>query len=177
MKETKLKQNFLKYILLLIALIASILTLSSCGFRPVYKQYEESENQNSIFGFLENVYIEPIDSVDGVHYYNHLKNIFPPHKTPKYKLETEISYEKDYSIIQKNSDVLREFVTILVEYKLIEYETEKIITSNKFSRLISFGTNFSPYSNQINQRDTQKMLAIMAAEEVRDRIILFLENK
>ena len=160
-----------KHYLKVVVLLVYIFSLTSCGFKPIYKKQSNPTNN-----FLQRIEIIPISSPDGADYYNHLNNILPPSSNPKYNLETTLSYEKDYSIIQRNSDVLREVVTIKVSYKLIESKTQKLVTSGYFTRLASYGTNFSPYSNQTNQQETQRLLAIMSAEEVRNRVILFFEN-
>lgn len=160
-----------KHYLKVVILLVYIFSLTSCGFKPIYKKQSNPTNN-----FLQSIEIIPISSPDGADYYNHLNNILPPSSNPRYNLETTLSYGKDYSIIQRNSDVLREVVTIKVSYKLIESKTQKLVTSGYFTRLASYGTNFSPYSNQINQQETQRLLAIMSAEEVRNRVILFFEN-
>lgn len=160
-----------KYYLKIVTLLVCIFSLTSCGFKPIYKTQSNPMNI-----FLQSIEIIPISSPDGADYYNHLKNILPPAQTPKHHLETTLLYGKDYSIIQRNSDVLREVVTIKISYKLLESQTQKLVTSGHFTRLASYSTNFSPYSNQTNQQEIQKLLAIMSAEEVRNRIILFFEN-
>lgn len=152
-------------------LLIYMLSLTSCGFKPIYKK-----ELNPAGDFLQSIEVAPINSPDGADYYNHLKNILPVTQNAKYLLKTKLSYAKDYSIIQKNSDVLREVVIIKVSYKLLESSTQKLVTSGRFSRLSSFSTNFSPYSNQISQQEIQKSLAIMSAEEIRNQIILFFEN-
>lgn len=154
-----------------VILLIYIFSLISCGFKPIYKK-----ELNPTSDFLQSIEVAPISSPEGADFYNHLKNILPVTQNVKYTLETGLSYVKDYSIIQKNSDVLRESVTIKVSYKLLESSTQKLVTSGHFSRLSSFSTNFSPYSNQTSQEETQKSLAIMSAEEIRNRIILFFEN-
>jgi len=154
-----------------IILLIYIFSLTSCGFKPIYKKESNPSNK-----FLQSIEIVPIASPDGADYYNHLKNILPATQNAKYILQTKLSYGKDYSIIQKNSDVLREIVTIKVSYKLLDSNSQELVTSGHFSRLSSFSTKFSPYSNQISQQETQRSLAIMAAEEIRNRIILFFEN-
>jgi hypothetical protein len=148
-----------------------LLSLTSCGFKPVYKTELNPTNN-----FIQAIEILPISSPEGANYYNHLKNILPTGHNSKYTLDTSLSYDKDFSIIQKNSDVLREVVTVKVKYKLTESATDKIIVSGEFSRLASYSTNFSPYGNQANQQELQNTLAIMSAEEVRNRLILFIEN-
>ena len=54
--------------------------------------------------------------------------------------------------------------------------TGKTITSGKFTRLSSNNTSFSPYENLNKNQQTLTNLAIISAEEVRNRIILYIEN-
>lgn len=148
-----------------------LFSIASCGFRSIYKTELNPTND-----FMQAIEIIPISSPEGANYYNHLKNILPTGGNPKYVLDTSLAYDKDFSIIQKNSDVLREVVIVSVKYKLTESATNKLITSGKFLRLASYSTNFSPYGNLSNQQEIQNNLAIMAAEEIRNRLILFIEN-
>lgn len=165
---SKRTNNYFKIANLFIILFS----LTSCGFRPIYKT-----DLNPTYELMQSIEIIPLSSPEGADYYNHLKNIFPTKKNSKYTLSTTLSYNKDFSIIQKNSDVLREVVTIKVTYKLTDSLTNKTINSGNFSRLASYSSNFSPYSNNANQQEIQKVLAIMSAEEVRNRILLFIENR
>ena len=151
-------------------LVFLLFFLTSCGFRPVYRSEDTTRK------FLEHIEISPITSVNGADFYNHLKNILPYGNEIKYILTNNITFIKDISIIQENSDILREIITVRVTYTLIDKGTGKIITSGKFSRLSSFNTTFSPYSNLVKQQDIQRNLAMISAEEVRNRIMLFIEN-
>ena len=155
----------------LLAMTVLLVSLTSCGFKPVYK----SEN-NDTHKLLAAIEIVPVSTIEGADYYNHLKNILPHSDKAKYLLDSNLKYTKSYSLIQKNSDPLRELVTIKVTYTLKDRATGKIITSGKFSRISSFNTAFSPYSNLVRQQDTHKNLSIISAEEVRNRIMLFSEN-
>ena len=155
----------------IISLFIILFSITSCGFKPIYKT-----NLNPTYDYLQAIEITPISSPEGADYYNHLKNIIPTNLHAKYRLNTSIAYTKNFSIIQRNSDVTREVVTIKVVYSLVETSTGKIITSDDFSRIASFSTNFSPYGNHTKQLEVQKVLAIMAAEEIRNRLILFIEN-
>lgn len=151
-------------------LVFLLFFLTSCGFRPVYRAEDTTRK------FLEHIEISPIASVNGADFYNHLENILPYENEIKYILTSNIAFLKDISIIQENSDILREIITVRVTYTLTDKGTGKIITSGKFSRLSSFNTTFSPYSNLVKQQDIQRNLAMMSAEEVRNRIMLFIEN-
>lgn len=160
-------KKFLHYILIIFCLTS----ISSCGFSPAYKENHAS-NQ-----FLSKIETIPESSPEGADFYNHLKNIFPLANDAKYTLTTNYSFSKTISIIQKNSDIARESITIRVNYSLTDKQTGKKITSEKFSRFSSFNTTFSPYSNDVNQQDIHRNLAIMAAEEVRNRLMLFIKTE
>ena len=155
-----------------ILVICFLFSLASCGFSPVYK-----ENDNHTKQFLENIEITPLDSIEGADFYNHLKNILPHGNQAKYILTTNYAFTKNISIIQKNSDISRESITIKVTYTLKDKLTDNNIITEQFSRFASFNTTASPYSNNVNQQDIQKNLAIMSAEEVRNRLMLFIKAK
>jgi len=153
-------------------LIFLLLNVGACTFKPIYR------SNGSTYQTLANIEIAPVSSsVEGADYYNHLENLLPPRKNSKYLLTTSISFAKSFSVIQLNSDILRETSTIIINYKLTEKETGEIVTSDNFSRMATFSSSFSPYSNNVKQQDEQKNLAIMAAEEVRNRIMLAIESK
>ena len=153
-------------------LVFLLLIISACNFKPIYSA------NNHTYKELSNIEIESVSShVEGADYYNHLANLLPPEKNSKYLLSTSISFANNFSVIQQNSDILRETSTITVNYTLTKKDTGRVIESDNFSRMASFSTSFSPYSNSVKQQDEQKNLAIMAAEEVRNRIMLAIENK
>jgi hypothetical protein len=162
-----MNKKSLHYILIIFCLTS----LSSCSFSPVYKENHVA-NQ-----FLSEIDIAPGNSPEGADFYNHLKNILPRSKNAKYILTTTYSFSKSISIIQKNSNIARESITIKIGYTLKDKVTDKQITSENFSRFASFNTTFSPYSNDVNQQDVHKNLAIMAAEEVRNRLMLFIKTE
>lgn len=146
-------------------------SLSSCGFRPVYKV-----SNNKTYDFLKKIELAPINTIEGAEFYNQLKNIIPPASKAQYILETTLLYSNGFSIIESNSDVLREMITLNVKYKIKDKFNDKIIMSGKFTRLSSYNTNSSLYANSERNQQALIDLAITAAEEVRNRIILYIEN-
>lgn len=159
----------------IVMLLCILLPLTSCGFYPIY-----AKQDNLIFDLLSNIKIIPLDSSEeGAEYYNHLKNILPLQRHESaYQLNTQLCYVKDYHLTKKHySDVFRECIRIKVTYKLIESNEHKIITSGKFIKVLSINSHSLPYSDYVNQQHTRKLLAIMSAEEVRNRIILFFAHQ
>jgi hypothetical protein len=158
------------YLFTITAMIAFTM-LSSCGFTPVYK------TENNSYRFLQKIEILPINSLEGSEFFNQLKNIFPPSGSYDYTLATSLSFSKNFSVIQINSDILREAVTLHVIYTLREKNSDKIIVSGSFSRLSSYNTTFSPYNNEMIEQNIQKNMAIIAAEEVRNRLLLYITHR
>ena len=143
----------------------------SCGFRPAYKI--EAHNEN----FLAFVEITPIRTIEGTAFYNHLKSILPPAKESFYVLNTTLSFSNSYNVIQSNSDILRETQNITVTYQLIDKKDLKVLTQGNFSKMSSYSTNFSLYSNSVIRQDSMVDLAENAAEEVRNRLLMFFSKK
>jgi len=143
----------------------------SCGFRPDYKADAYNEN------FLTFVEITPMRTIEGTNFYNHLKSIFPSAKKSLYVLNTKLSFSNSYNVIQSNSDILRETQNITVTYQLIDKKDLKVLTQGNFSKMSSYSTNFSLYSNSVIRQDSMVDLAENAAEEVRNRLLMFFSKK
>ena len=154
-----------------ILIVATLFVLSACGFKPVYKTTD-----SKTYELLQKIELAPPYTIEGAEFYNQLKNIIPPSLHADYILESKLQFAQDFSIIQKNSDVLREIIILKVSYTLKEKITDKTITSGKFTRLSSYNTSFSTYENLNRNQQTLTNLAIISAEEVRNRIILYIEN-
>ncbi len=154
----------------LLFLICLIGILQSCGFKPAY---QKSERMTA----LSSIQVAPQNTVYGSEYYSHLKNIIASQPPYNYTLEGKLTFSKDYDIIQKNSDVLRELLTLKTEYVLRNIRTGNIELSGQFSRFVSYNTTFSPYSTTVEADNLNNSLSIIAADETRDRLIHFFTRK
>ncbi len=155
-----------------ILFIILLLLQTSCGFTPVYKM--SSQNGISILASIE---IAPINTIAGTYFYNHLNSILPPKKNVKYLLTTNLSFDNSYSVIQKNSDILRKIDIVSVDYKLVDKTSLKIIIDGNFRKINSYSDNFSLYSNATIKEDSVNLLAKSAAEELRNRLFMTLAAK
>lgn len=149
-----------------------LFNLSSCNFKPAYSSID-----NAVYECLQFIEIEPIESVEGADFYNHLKNILPRTKIPKYLVTPKFSYSKGFNILKDNADISRETNNIHVSYTIYDSDAQKIVASEKFTRFSSFNTSSLPYSNVVTEQTDKRNLAISAAEELRNRLILFSAKK
>jgi LPS-assembly lipoprotein len=146
--------------------------ISGCGFKPLYGKEVNSKSLR----YLSQIEISPIQSIEGVEFYNRMSSILPSNTGSKFLLTVSLTYSSEHGIIQKNSDIIRENLKLHVRYSLISQDTRRTLTSGEFRRISSYSTIFVPYSNTVRSQDSAKNLAASAAEEIRTRLILFFEN-
>jgi hypothetical protein len=156
---TKIKQNLL--------LIFTLILQASCGFNPAYKTDRNQEN------CLSAIEISPIETIEGIDFYNHIKNLLPSEGNTRYVLNTTLSFSRSYNILQSNSDIFREVQNIKVTYQLIDKQSLKIINTGSFVKMDSYSVNSSLYSNAVLRQDAMSVLAENAAEEIRNRLVMF----
>lgn len=154
--------NLLKLIL--------IFSLSSCGFRPVYKA---DSYDNSCLSLIE---IEPISSIAGAELYHKLSTMIPASKNTKYLLKIIATNSEIPLAMQKNSDVIRQIIYQTLQYQLIDKETGKIVKIEKINRTSSYNTVLSAYATNVESEKTLENLTRFVAEEIRTRLILYFNN-
>ena len=148
-------------------LILTLLLQVSCGFNPAYK----TDSRGEIF--LSAVEITPVKTLEGVDFYNHMKNLFPPEKNTRYILNTTLSFSRSYNILQSNSDIFREVQNITVTYQLLDKQSLKLLTKGSFVKMGSYSVNSSLYANTVLRQESISGLAENAAEEIRNRLMMF----
>ena len=166
MASLSVSKNIRKLLLIFVLLLQV-----SCGFTPAYKTDKNGEY------LLSSVEIAPIATVEGASFYNHIKSIFPPEKNTRYILNTTLSFLRSYNILQSNSDILREVQNITVTYQLLDKQSLKILTTGSFVKMDSYNVNSLLYSNTVLRQEAVSGLAEDAAEEVRNRLVMFLVKR
>lgn len=152
-----------------IFIVFLLLLVSSCNLKPVYNTRYNSKIDID----LEAIEVEPIKTIEGAEFYYRLTSILPGQGKAKYLLKTEIVAATMPATIEKNSNVLREYINQLVKYKLIDIETNQILIEEKFYQNTSYNTIFAPYATNVERDATGIDLAHAAAEEIRNRLILY----
>lgn len=147
-------------------------SLYSCGFKSPYKHITIDSSSN-----LHSIEIEPIESIEGAEFYQHLVNLFPSRQKADYILKVQFHCLSSPLIIQKNANIIRQTVNQLVKYKLLDKKTNKELTSGQFKLLSSYNSNSASYTTHMESERTYENLTKLGAEEIRTRLILYFENK
>ena len=148
-------------------LVFIVLLQASCGFSPAYKVDKNGEY------LLSAIEVNPVQTIEGVDFYNHIKSIFPSEKNTRYILNTTLSFSRSYNILQSNSDIFREVQNITVTYQLLDKQSLKLLTTGSFTKMDSYNVKSSLYSNAVLRQGVISGLAENAAEEVRNRLMMF----
>ncbi len=151
-------------------IVSLLLFVNGCNLKPVYgTKYNNSE----VVKNLESIEVEPIKTIEGAEFYHRLTNILPQKTTTKYILKVELAGATIPATIEKNSNVLREYINQLVKYQLIDIENQKILIKETFCQSTSYNSIFTPYASSVEKDKTGIDLAYAAAEEIRSRLILY----
>ncbi|MFV9929803.1 MAG: hypothetical protein AB8U82_02575 [Rickettsia endosymbiont of Haemaphysalis japonica] len=145
--------------------------MSSCNLKPVYSEKYSRNND------LEAIAVEPIRTIEGAEFYHRLTSILPQKAQAKYLLKVKLIATTMPATIEKNSNVLREYINQLVRYKLIDIESQKVLIEEKFYQNTSYNAIFTPYATNIERDKTGIDLVYQAAEEIRSRLILYFTRK
>ncbi len=159
----------------LILVFSYLCFLASCNLQPVYSKKYGSQISDQ----LSAIDIEPLKSIDGAEFEYYLSSILPKIATvkAKYLLKVKFTNVKLPSTIQKNSYVLRETVSQIVEYSLFDIMTGKKINSGKFRHIASYKIFSSPYDSYIEDELALEDLTRQSANGIRDRLILYFKKK
>ncbi len=151
-----------------------LLSLAACGFKPVYKS--DADLGNNKLEPLTSIEIEPINSIVGAELYQYLLDILPRNNgDAEYILKTEISNISSPTLLRKNSDILRQTLSLTAKYRLVNIKTGQEKISDTFKTSSSYNANLSPYASYIEEQFALENLAKSAAEEIRSRLILYFK--
>lgn len=151
-------------------IVLLLLFVNGCNLKPVYDtEYSNSE----VVKNLESIEVESIKTIEGAEFYHRLTIILPQKTKAKYILKAELAGATTPATIEKNSNVLREYINQLVKYQLVDIESQKVLIKEKFYQSTSYNSIFTPYASSVERDETGIDLAYAAAEEIRRRIILY----
>lgn len=152
-----------------IFIIFILLFVNNCNLKPVYSEKYNSKVDKDL-GAIE---VEPIKTIEGAEFFHRLTTILPQNGKAKYLLKAELAIASMPATIEKNSNVLREYINQLVRYKLIDIESRKVLIEEKFYQTTSYNAIFAPYATSVEKDKTEIDFAYAAAEEIRNRLILY----
>lgn len=148
------------------------LSLSGCGFVPLYAQQGLTVN-------LAQIDIDAPQTRTGYFVEQELRNsLASDDSTQKlYKLVITMK-EQHYAIGYRVDDTsTRSEITSQIAYKLINVSTKAVILQDAFSETVTYDTSVSPFTGVISQQDAQKRIATSISQKIQTNLALYFHEK
>lgn len=153
--------------------------IAACGFEPLYVQkkhnnlwYFGGEFDTSITSEMAQIKIQTIQERFGQQVRNSLLDMLTPlgtPKRPKYRLYVDVS-EKEVmqQALRKDITATRERVKYVVDYRLVEGDTE-VVRGDSIA-FVSYDILANPYSTTVAKKKTEEDAAKIVANDIALRI-------
>ncbi len=149
----------------------SAVSLSGCGFAPLYAQTGLTTN-------LSQVAIDVPQTRTGYFLEQDLRNgLGGDDASPKaYKLTIKMK-ENHYSVGYRVDDTsTRSEITSGVSYILEDSATGKTLLANNFSETVTYDTSKSPFTGVISQQNAQQRIATAISQQVQRDLALYFHG-
>lgn len=157
-----------------------LLSLSACGFEPLYVEregsqgfYYKGEFDTSISDEIKQIKVEPIADRIGQLVRNELLDSFTPlgiPEHPKYRLQVEnISKTITEQAMRDDITATRERVEYKLDYVLYDQNGEELVKSDTLA-LLGYDIMSNPYSTTLSQKKIEKDAAKIMADDISLRI-------
>jgi len=157
----------------LIALALS-LSLSACGFHPLYGKSGGDTNLREEFAGIQ---VDPLKDRQGQEIHNALiKTLTPegPPEKPRYHLFVTYQVTESQAALSTDETATRDVQRFLVLYKL--YEGTTVLTSGTFPEIFSYNFLQEHYANVSAQEDVRTRVSDQIATEVHNRLAIYFTD-
>ena len=153
------------------ALAATAVSLTGCGFAPLYAKTGVTAN-------LSQVAIDVPQTRTGYFLEQDLRNAMGSDEASrKTYLLTIGMKERHYSVGYKVDDTsTRSEITSNISYILKDAASDKVLLSNNFSETVTYDTSTSPFAGVISQQDAQKRIATAISQQIQRDLALYFHG-
>ena len=156
---------------------AAALSLSACGFKPLYAVGTTPEGVST---YMTQVFVEPIPGRQGVHLRNQLMDALTPEGTPAsagYRLAIKLEDVKEGLAILENTQITRYNYTLLARYELRDSVSGEVLDHGTARAIAAYNVAESQFATQSAERDAQERAMREVGEDIRLRLALYFENR
>jgi LPS-assembly lipoprotein len=166
-----------------VVLAASVLTLSACGFEPMYGTHrfnEPTAQEAAIEAQLESIEIENIPDRSGQVLRNLLIDRFYRNgrpQAPQYRLKTAALQESITDLdITKESDATRAQLRVNATITLVDANGNAVLERD-LSAIGSYNILTSEFSTRVSEDNTRQNVLSDLAQQIELQIALYLQRK
>jgi LPS-assembly lipoprotein len=160
-----------------VAVLASALLLSGCGFRPLYGMEGAEPGAQALFS---SIYVETDDTeLVGYEMRNAIMDLMHCTNDPRaarYRLKFTVRQTREGVTIAPDAAITRYDYTLNVKYSLENAKTGAVITSGTESTLSAFDVVSSPYSTMVAQQSAQKTASQDVAQRLQIDLAVYFDQ-
>lgn len=167
--------------------LSAFLILGACGFKPMYGQFSDSEND--LHQIMASIQIDDIRERDekGVYRNSRVGQLIRNDLIDRItggndRLATEYTLKVDYFVeeagygIRADESVTLQNLKLLVTYELRTIQTDKPVLSARARGLVTYDLVQSDYSNMIARKSAMERLSKEVANQITTRIGTYLSR-
>lgn len=153
-----------------------LLTLSACGFKPLYGTQDggpQTAGANSTVAEMAQVRILPLADRPGQMLHNDLRNELNPSRqsyTPKYDLRVSLSETKQELAIRQDETATRANLRLQANFSLFKHGSQERVFSGSSLSIVSYDIVDSEYATYPAEKNARKRGINELAENIRLRL-------
>jgi len=154
--------------------IIAILSLTGCGFTPMYAQNADNEETAAKIAAVE---VKPLKTIIGQEYIVALRDVLDPGHVgavPLYTLEVGVNRNTMPLAIAQDRTVSRYKVVVTVDYTLKEIATGKVLSKGVIQNEDDYDSVSSYYATYVSDNESAKRAASELAQDTKIKIIAAL---
>lgn len=148
-----------------------LLTLCSCGFKPML-----AKNGNGEI-ILDQIQLSRVEGTDQPHLYHLISKEFKEYHHPQYQLNINVSEEISSIGTMNDGSSTRYKVKVTFNYSLVILETQETIDRGSVFLYSSYDVHQSEFANYISERHISDNLVKQLCDELKSRLILVLSSR
>jgi LPS-assembly lipoprotein len=158
-------------LLSLSALAAVSVSVSGCGFTPLYAQ-------QGLTSKLSQISVETSQTRTGYFLGQELKNgLGESDGRPLYVLKIELK-ENHYQVGYRVDDTAtRSELTDNITYTLKDTATNTVLLNKTFAETVTYNVTSSPFTGIVSQQDAEERLAASAARKIQTAVALYFHDR
>lgn len=160
--------------------LISLLTLSACGFSPVYGTHSQSAQKSEASATLQQVRITPLANREGQYLRNTLidqfyRNGYPTQ--PKYQLSIgALSERKTAFDITIDSEATRYQLKISTTLNLVDLASGKNVLKRSIYAVSSYNVLTSEFTTRVSEQNAREAILNDLARQIERQITLYLNQ-
>lgn len=152
-----------------IILVWMTLTLSACGFKPVY---EASGSTETLMASLSAVEIAPVPDRLGQIFTNHLIDRIGGGASPTHRLVVTLKETTRGFGVRSDASVAQEELNVTATMRLVDMDGETVVEESIRARS-AYDVVLSDFANVQQREDTARRLVLDIATRIERRLVLY----